>query len=876
MKKLITGLIILLFCSTILCAPNIEITEGLKTGTFQKKIELITKIETSKAKEFLPELGNIITSEENEEIRSKAVLALLNIGDSTCVPYFRDALDDTYWQVRLYGVKGLVRHGLGEDIIPDLKLAMKDSYWQVRYYAATGLSKYGDEKNLPFLLEYLNDSNDTVKAEILWAMLALMGRDEARALFKNLQEDEIRPVFNTLDSSNPELKVRALWLLEATKDKRAIPYFIDMLSDKNDEIKIRALWAIEQFKSEDGGTEIEGLLVDESTKIKIEAIKTLVNLSMKEGTSGLITGLSDKDESVRIYSLWALEKFREPVSYPYIAECLADNSQKVREYTFRLIEQMKDPLFCPILESFFEDTNNPFDSRINALALLGKIGNETEKDFILKQIQSSDSNIRYAAIKAFYNIDKFDTQYLKTLAYLEKYDSSLRVRNEASALAGNIVRQLQEKIIGSDYNELKFALERVDSLVGSKSLQKLLLTMSSSKYPEAREKMLLTVRDVPEKILGSSARKMMQDMDPSMRKLAAIAVGEIKDRESIPLLRTGLKHSDPEFQIICARSLAKMGISDGFSLAIRYMDSKDPYYQRISAETLALLKDKRASSTLLKHLAVSELDVKVVTAWALARLGEEKGLNVLVRLSEESIEPIRTEANKYLFDSVIPYSMRSKIPLMREKMYVEKLGIREVSLKRLNTTMISSPVEIDGFDKEPFWEEMEKAELFIEAEGEDKIKTSLPTTVSVAYDKNNLYLLFVCNDPDTSIIDFNSRDILTVSINPLNSAREWYQFVFHPLEHIKYSYEWKLYTNDTPEPMWTSGWTVKSNIEDKRWLVEMSIPLKDLKVDKISSGDVWSINFQRESQYLPYTSWSGRIDNPAQFGILYFKEQKEW
>ena len=69
MKKLITGLIILLFCSTILCAPNIEITEGLKTGTFQKKIELITKIETSKAKEFLPELGNIITSEENEEIR---------------------------------------------------------------------------------------------------------------------------------------------------------------------------------------------------------------------------------------------------------------------------------------------------------------------------------------------------------------------------------------------------------------------------------------------------------------------------------------------------------------------------------------------------------------------------------------------------------------------------------------------------------------------------------------------------------------------------------------------------------------------------------------------------------------------------------------
>ena len=187
MKKLITGLIILLFCSTILCAPNIEITEGLKTGTFQKKIELITKIETSKAKEFLPELGNIITSEENEEIRSKAVLALLNIGDSTCVPYFRDALDDTYWQVRLYGVKGLVRHGLGEDIIPDLKLAMKDSYWQVRYYAATGLSKYGDEKNLPFLLEYLNDSMIQLRQKFYghcWRLWVEM----RRALFKTFRK----------------------------------------------------------------------------------------------------------------------------------------------------------------------------------------------------------------------------------------------------------------------------------------------------------------------------------------------------------------------------------------------------------------------------------------------------------------------------------------------------------------------------------------------------------------------------------------------------------------------------------------------------------------------------------------------------------------
>ncbi|MCM8760453.1 MAG: HEAT repeat domain-containing protein, partial [Candidatus Omnitrophica bacterium] len=329
MKKIIIPLIVFLLYNTILiCKTDIEIVEGLKSGTFQKKIELINKIENSKNKVYLPNLGEIITTDENEEIRSRAALALLNIGDSTCLSYFINALNDSYWQVRLYGIKGLVKYGTGEDIIPDLKQASKDSYWQVRYYAAMGLGKYGDEKVLPHLLEYLEDPNETVKAEVLWAMLTLMGRDEARAMFKKFPEDKIKPVLNILKSTNLELKIRTLWLLEATGDKRAIPYFIEMLSDKNDEVKIQALWAIEKFRSEDGGQEIEGLLVDETTKIKIEAIKTLVNLKMNEGTAGLIKGLSDRDESVRIYSLWALEKFREPASYPYIIECLGDNSER--------------------------------------------------------------------------------------------------------------------------------------------------------------------------------------------------------------------------------------------------------------------------------------------------------------------------------------------------------------------------------------------------------------------------------------------------------------------------------------------------------------------------------------------------------------------
>jgi len=152
MDKIKRGLIILLLNTGIIfCKPEIEITEGLKSGTFEKKVEIINWLENSRNKVYLPVLGEIINNEENEEIRSRAALALLNIGDSTCIPYFKNALKDSYWQVRLYGTKGLVRYGTGDDIIPDLTKALNDSYWQVRYYAATGLGKYGDEKVLPEL-----------------------------------------------------------------------------------------------------------------------------------------------------------------------------------------------------------------------------------------------------------------------------------------------------------------------------------------------------------------------------------------------------------------------------------------------------------------------------------------------------------------------------------------------------------------------------------------------------------------------------------------------------------------------------------------------------------------------------------------------------
>ncbi len=867
-----TGLItiIFLFLAGTLKAKDLEIIQGLKSGTSPKKVQIIDRIISEKNKVYLPYLADVLREEKNEEVRSKAALALLTIGDSTCTPYFRDALEDSYWQVRLYGVRGLLRYGEG-DLIPDFRGAMKDSYWQVRYYAAVGLSKYGDETVLPDLLNHAQDSNEQVEEEVLWAMMTLMARDEARAMFKKSSEDTIKPVLEALKSSNPEIKMRSLWLLESSGDKRAIPYFINMLSDDNDEVKIRALWALEKFKSEEGAQDIEGLLIDESTKVKMESIKTLVALKMEEGIGGVIKGLSDPDKTVRIYSLWALEKFKNPVSYPAIVECLADTSDEVREYAEKLIEKTDGPLFYPVLQRFVDDEKFPLEARLSGLTILGKIGDSGVKDFILGKTLDEDALVRYSAIKSLSYLDGFDPDYLRTATYLESYDMSPRVRSESSNLLGDAIRDLWGKMKSPAEDERKFALERVDQLIGARGFTGLLLNMSSSKYPEVRQKMLALVKEKPDKIFAGGARGLLNESDMTTRKLAAIALGEIGDRESIPLLKEGLKHPDPEFKVLCARSLGMMGVKDAFPVAVVSLESSRAEYQKIAAETLGYLKDKSASPALLRRLSDSELDVKIICAWALARMGKEEGLDLLVRLSEESVEPVRTSANIYLRDLSIPSGLRDKIPSLREKIYLEKLGIREVTPRRMNAFSIKWPVEIDGSDRDRFWQNAEKADMFIEIEG-DKIKSAVHTTAAAGYDANNLYLLLVCDDPDISKVNLNSRDLITLSINPANSSRKWYQFAVHPEGHVEYCYVWKLYDAEDHEKLWTSEWKVKTGMESKRWIVEMAIPLRNLDNDGIVAGDMWSINFQRESDHIPWTSWSGRIDNPEQFGILNFKE----
>jgi len=854
-------------------------------GTKSKKMEFLKKVLNSKNKVYLKEVADFL-DDDDKEIRTFASLTLYEIGDSTCIDFYKKSLGDEYWQVRLYGIKGLVKFGEG-DILENLFSSLDDPYWQVRYYSAIGIGKYGNENSISTLISHLNETNLEVKKAILISLKRLLWKNVARFNFKSMSENQLKPLFDCFEGEE-QIKLLTISIFEDVKDERCIPYLVKLLGDSSDEVKIKSLWALERFKSENI-EEIAGLLNEPSIKVKIEAIKTIVRLKGEEGVDGLIKGLSDENENVRMYSLWALEKFKNPASYPEIVKCLGDKSLNVREEAINIIEKFNDPLFIPVLEKFIESKEMDIEHKKLAIIELGKIGNldiNRVKDIFKRYLKSSDREIRYTTIEGYFYLDKFDDYYIKNLVYLEKNDPDLRIRKCSSRYLNEIVNECIEKINSVRESDRKFVIDRVDNFIGSKEINRLLLRMFYSKYPEVREKAVFILKEEPKKIFAKNVRELAKEADIELKKLCAIVFGEIKDINSIGILKQGLTHFDSEYQLICANSLAKMGREDGINVIMKNINNEDVFLQKIAVESLIYLNKPVYSSIFIKKLYDSELDIKIISAYGLAKLGNLTGLEFLVRLSETNIEPVRTLANIYLQDPKIPVNLRNKIHAIREEIYRSKLGVQEVSPKIMFSYKTDVPIEIDGKDDEGIWKMIEGVNGFIMIEGE-KVLTDVQTKIASVYDDENIYFLVICENPSNSIINYDTRDFLTISLNPKNSFNEWYQFVFHPLKfvfplstevkYLKYSYIWKFYkSEDDVDKLWNSDWKVATDVSSpgnvRRWIAEISIPLKDLKIEKITKGSQWTVNFQREINNYLISTWTGRIDIPDQFGLIIFKE----
>jgi Domain of unknown function (DUF5916)/Carbohydrate family 9 binding domain-like len=185
----------------------------------------------------------------------------------------------------------------------------------------------------------------------------------------------------------------------------------------------------------------------------------------------------------------------------------------------------------------------------------------------------------------------------------------------------------------------------------------------------------------------------------------------------------------------------------------------------------------------------------------------------------------------------------------------------------INIYPTSEIVRIDGIADENVWQTAEVARDFFEVLPMDTSRARVKTEVSMAYDKNNIYLLAICNNalPGRDMVeslrrdfDFLKNDNFIVFIDPFDDQTNGFAFGTNAAGA---QWDGLMYQGGSVDLNWDNKWkSVVKHYSDK-WVLEMAIPFKTLRYKK--GRKKWGINFSRND--LKTTEKSSWAPVPRQF-----------
>ncbi len=177
-----------------------------------------------------------------------------------------------------------------------------------------------------------------------------------------------------------------------------------------------------------------------------------------------------------------------------------------------------------------------------------------------------------------------------------------------------------------------------------------------------------------------------------------------------------------------------------------------------------------------------------------------------------------------------------------------------------------SEINIDGKPDETSWQKAEWSEYFQDIEGDLKPAPKYQTRFKMLWDNQNLYILAELEEPHIwayyniqDQIVFHENDF-EIFIDPTRDTHNYYEFEINAQNTLFDLYMPKPYRNGGQAEI---DWNIKNfksaifvdgtlnnpNDVDKRWLVEVSIPLKSLTNYKEyvmpEDGSYWKFNFSR-------------------------------
>ncbi|MEO1202921.1 MAG: DUF5916 domain-containing protein, partial [Pseudomonadota bacterium] len=163
------------------------------------------------------------------------------------------------------------------------------------------------------------------------------------------------------------------------------------------------------------------------------------------------------------------------------------------------------------------------------------------------------------------------------------------------------------------------------------------------------------------------------------------------------------------------------------------------------------------------------------------------------------------------------------------------------------------PVKIDGRLDDPVWSLAEPVTEFMQKDPYQGEPITYPTEVRLAYDDSALYVSAICYQPDDLLraqnldrdFDYNENDLFGIAIDGFLDERNAVVFQTTPYGNQR---DMEVIDSNEFNSDWNARWSVRTRIEEDRWIVEFAIPWRNLRYPE--GTDRLGVIFARNIRHL--------------------------
>ncbi|MDJ0911791.1 MAG: DUF5916 domain-containing protein [Woeseiaceae bacterium] len=168
-------------------------------------------------------------------------------------------------------------------------------------------------------------------------------------------------------------------------------------------------------------------------------------------------------------------------------------------------------------------------------------------------------------------------------------------------------------------------------------------------------------------------------------------------------------------------------------------------------------------------------------------------------------------------------------------------------------------ISIDGAMDEEAWQNATQISLDFETRPGENVPAKVRTVAYLIEDGTSLFVAFKAEDPDPSLIRAYLRDrdsayrddFVGITVDTYGDERRAFEFFANPLGvQMDLTYD---DINGNEDDSWNAIWDSAGQINDDGYIVEMEIPLSQLRFPRVDGKQTWGIDllrfYPREHRY---------------------------